>query len=59
VIDEIEFGGIVIVEMDNGTTVEAIWDRSLGDQIVGGMRLLVAPTSDPDFWQVLRIMEMP
>lgn len=59
VTDEVNFGGIVIVELDDGTTVEAIWDRSLGDQIVGGMKLLVAPTSDPDFWKVLRIMEIP
>jgi hypothetical protein len=59
VIDEARFGGIVVVELDDGTTVEAIWDRSLGDQFVGGMKLLIAPTSDPDLWKVLKIMETP
>jgi|GEM_PF-588610 len=59
VIDEARFGGIVIVEMDDGTKVEAVWDRSLGDQFVGGMKLLVAPTADPDLWKVLKIMETP
>lgn len=59
VIDQAQFGGIVTVELDDGTKVDAIWNRSLGDQIVGGMKLLIAPTDDPDLWQVLRIMEMP
>jgi hypothetical protein len=59
VIDKAQFGGIVIIELEDGTKVEAIWDKSLGDQIVGGMQLLVAPTSDPDNWKVLKIIETP
>jgi hypothetical protein len=59
VIDQASFGGIVIVGLDDGTSVRAIWDKSLGDQFVGGMELEIAPTSDPDFWKVLRIVEKP
>lgn len=59
VIDQVHFGGIVIVELDDGTTVKAVWDKRLGDQLVGGMKLEVVPSSDPDFWKVIRIVEMP
>jgi hypothetical protein len=59
VIDKADFGGIVIVELDDGTKVKAIWDKSLGDQVTGGMKLEIAPTDDPDFWRVIRIVETP
>jgi hypothetical protein len=59
VIDNANFGGIVIVELDDGTKVKAIWDKSLGDQVTGGMKLEVAPTDDPDFWKVIKIVETP
>jgi hypothetical protein len=59
VIDKVHFGGIVIVELDDGTIVKAVWDKRLGEQIVGGMKLEVVPSSDPDFWEVIRIVEMP
>jgi hypothetical protein len=59
VIDSADFGGIVVVELEDGTRVNAIWDKSLGDQITGGMKLEVAPTDDPDFWKVIRIVETP
>jgi hypothetical protein len=59
VIDEVQFGGIVTIELDDGSKVDALWNRSLGDQIVGGMKLLIAPTGDPDLWQVLKIMDTP
>lgn len=59
VIDKANFGGIVIVELDDGTKVKAIWDKSLGDQVTGGMKLEIAPTDDPDFWKVIKIVETP
>lgn len=59
VIDNANFGGVVVVELEDGTKVNAIWDKSLGDQITGGMKLEVAPTDDPDFWKVIRIVETP
>ena len=58
-LDKANFGGIVTVELDDGTEVKAIWDKSLGDQFIGGMKLEIAPTSDPEFWKVLRIVETP
>jgi len=59
VIEQINFGGIVIVELDDGTTVRAVWDRSLADEPIGGMKLEIAPTSDPDYWKVLRVVDIP
>jgi hypothetical protein len=59
VIDEANFGGIVIVELDDGTQVRAIWDKSLGDEVTGGMKLEIAPTDDPDMWIVVKIVETP
>jgi len=59
VIDKANFGGIVIVELDDGTKVKAIWDKSFGDQVTGGMKLEIAPTDDPDFWKVIKIVETP
>jgi hypothetical protein len=59
VIDSANFGGVVVVELEDGTKVNAIWDKSLGDQITGGTKLEVAPTDDPDFWKVIRIVETP
>ena len=35
VIDSANFGGIVVVELDDGSTVKAIWDKSLGDEVTG------------------------
>jgi hypothetical protein len=59
VIDEATFGGVVIVKLNDGTKVKAIWDKRLGDEVIGGMKLEIAPTSDPDFWKVIRIVETP
>jgi hypothetical protein len=59
VIDRANFKGIVLVEFEDGTTARAIWNKSLGDDIVGGMKLQVVPTQDRDFWRVLRILESP
>ena len=59
VIDKSNFGGIVIVELDDGTRVKAIWDKNLGDEVTGGMKLEIAPTDDPDLWKVIKIVETP
>ena len=59
VFDNANFDPIVIVKLDNGTEVEAIWDKSLGGEVTGGMKLEIAPTDDPDFWKVIRIVETP
>jgi hypothetical protein len=59
VIDRADFGGIVIVELEDGTEVKAIWDKSLGSEVAGGMVLEIAPTDDPDYWRVVQIIETP
>ncbi len=58
-LSKLNFSGIVIVELDDGTRVRAIWDNSLGDQVTGGMELEIAPTDDPELWKVIRIVETP
>jgi hypothetical protein len=58
-IEKGNFAGIVIVELDDGTKVKAIWDKSLGDQVTMGMKLEIVPTDDPDLWKVIRIVETP
>ncbi|MCK4371752.1 MAG: hypothetical protein KAW61_01340 [candidate division Zixibacteria bacterium] len=58
-IDEADFGGVVIVQLDDGTKVDAIWDNKLGAEMIGGMKLEIAPTKDPDYWKVVRIVETP
>jgi hypothetical protein len=57
VIDKNHFGGIVIVELDDGTKVEAIWYKSFGDQMIGGMKLLVAPTMIKPYMAVLYVAQ--
>jgi len=59
VIDNANFGGIVVVQLEDGTKVNAIWDKRRGEQIIGGMKLEVSPTNDPDFWKVVKIVETP
>ena len=59
VIDKTEFGGVVIVELADKTQVNAIWDKKLGTDFVGGMELEVAPTEKPDLWKVVRIVSTP
>jgi hypothetical protein len=58
-IDEADFGGVVTVQLDDGTKVDAIWDNKLGTEMIGGMKLEIAPTKDPDYWKVVRIVETP
>jgi len=57
VVEEINFGGIVIIELEDGTQVDAILSKSLWSQVTGGMKLEIATTSDPDYWEVIRIVE--
>jgi len=59
VVDQADFGGIVIVQLEDGSTVDAIWDNSLGGQLTGGMQLEVAPTDDPEVWKVISVVETP
>ena len=58
-IDKADFGGVVSVELDDGTKVQAIWDKKLGTDFKGGMELEIAPTEDPDYWKVVRIVSTP
>jgi len=58
-IDNQDFGGVVYVELDDGTEVQAIWDKKLGTETIGGMELEIAPTEDPDYWEVVRIVSTP
>lgn len=59
VIAQEDFGDVFMVELENGTRIKAIWNRKWGFQIIDGMTFVIAPTSDPDFWRVLRIVETP
>jgi hypothetical protein len=58
-IDNQDFGGVVTVELDDGTKVNAIWDNKLGTNFIGGMELEIAPTEDSDYWEVVRIVSTP
>jgi hypothetical protein len=55
-IDKQDFGGVVYVKLDDGTEVKAIWHKRLGTDFIGGMELEIAPTEDPDYWEVVRIV---
>ena len=60
IIKNMEFGGVVILELDDGSQVEAVVDKSMWNQLVGGMILEIEPTNDPDImWRVIRIVETP
>lgn len=54
-----DFGGVVTVELDDETKVNAIWDNKLGTNFIGGMELEIAPTEDSDYWEVVRIVSTP
>jgi hypothetical protein len=57
VIDNASYGGVVVVELDDGKTVDAVWDLKLGDEVTGGMKLEIAPTEDKNYWKVVKIIE--
>ena len=58
-IKDLDFGGILIIELDDGTLVDAIWDNNLGDleDLVGGQEVEITPTDDPDYWKVTKVFE--
>jgi len=57
VIEQVNFGGVVIIELEDGSQVDAILNKTLWSQVKGGMKLEIATTSDPDYWKVVRIVE--
>jgi hypothetical protein len=57
IIGQASFGGVVMVELDDGTLRKAVWDKSLGDQVMHD-KLVIVPSSDPYFWRVLKIVEI-
>jgi hypothetical protein len=59
VINKADFGGIVIVKLEDGTEVNAIWDKKFGEEFMGGMKLEIEPTKDANYWKVIRIIETP
>ena len=57
VVDDADFAGIVVVRLNDGTKINGFVKESLGLELVGGMKLEVAPTDDPELWEVIRIVE--
>ena len=57
VIQDMDFEGIVVVELDDGTRVEAVCDEEIWSQLQGGQRLEIAPIKDSDYWKVVRIVD--
>ena len=58
-IEDMDFGGVLSIELDDGTKVDAIWDNNLGDvsDLVGEQEVEVAPTDDPEYWKVTKVFE--
>ena len=54
-----QFNGTVTVKLDDGTQVNATWNKTLGNQPTVGMKLEVAPTSGKPPWKVVRIVQTP
>lgn len=54
-----QFNGTVTIKLDDGTQIDATWDKSLGSQPTLGMKLEVAPTGGKSPWKVVRIVKTP
>jgi hypothetical protein len=39
VIEQVNFGGVVIIELEDGSQVDAILNKTLWSQVKGGMKL--------------------
>jgi len=59
VVEDMDFGGVVSVELKDGTQVNALWDKKLGEDLIGGMELEIAPTEDPEYWKVVSVVSTP
>lgn len=55
-IEKMDFAGIVIVELKDGTRVEAICDKEMWSKLRGGQMLKIAPV-DSDVWKVIEIVK--
>lgn len=57
VFEDVDFAGVVIVELDDGTSVDAVCDEELWSQLRGGQKLEITPIEDSDYWKVVRIVD--
>ena len=56
-LDSLEFAGVVVVELDDGTRVDATVRNDLAEVLQGGDRLEIAPLEESEYWEVVRIVE--
>ncbi len=56
-LDSVEFAGAVVVELDDGTRVDAAVRHDLAEVLQGGDRLEIAPLEESEYWEVVRIVE--
>ena len=55
-IENIEYGGTVVVELNDGTEVDAVCDKEICSKLRGGQTLRSAPT-DSEVWKVIEIVD--
>ena len=52
-ISQVDFWGVVIVALEDGTRVDAAVTNELADVLKGGDRLEVIPVEGSDYWEVI------
>ena len=57
VLEAVDFAGVVVVELDDGTRVDAVCDEELWSQLQGGQRLEITPIEGSDYWKAVRIVD--
>lgn len=55
VIEDMNFWGVVIVELEDGSKVDAAVDEELAKTLKGGDVVVIQATDDPEMWKVLRL----
>ncbi len=56
-LDSVEFAGIVVVELDDGTRIDAAVSNDLAEVLRRGDKVEVAPVEDSEYWEVVRRVE--
>ncbi len=58
-IEKMDFWGVVIVELDDGSQVDATVDKALARQLKGGDMVVIEAVEGSEMWQVVGMADAP
>jgi len=56
-IEKMDYEGIVVIKLDDGTEMDAYCEKKLFSQLRGGMKLEITKIENTEEWKVVRIIE--